>query len=400
MNLDEKCAIGDFLILGEQGNGAFSRVKSAIHKTVNYMVAIKCVSKTVDEDSLSHYNSELNIVSSLQHPYLLTSFTAFEDEDYYYHVTELADNGCLFNYLQNRISLTENEARFMFHQILSAVEYLHTQKKIVHRDLKLENILLDKDKRIRIIDFGFSRFFEDNELMDEMVGSPAYVAPEIALGNKYDSSVDVWSMGVILYALTTGKLPFNGSSIEMQLKRVVMVNPFFPPQLSEHLIDLLKQMLQKDPSNRIKITEIRNHPWIKSFENKDDQIIELFNNAINTDDVEIRSIIENDIVTDGADKELIYKIIHMSKVRNEIHQIIMKTATPVVGHKSPIKLAKPHRTESSNKENKIENRDENRNDNRNENRNENSIPTASPIKTPRKRIFKSSPKFTKLFNRY
>ena len=372
--------IGNFRLLKLQGDGAFSQVYSAVNLLINHPVAIKKIPRQSKRDAIEHFQNEINIIEKLSHPYLLHSFQTFEDDKNFYHVTELADGGSLFTYVNNKGALSENEARFIFYQLVSVIEYLHLQKSIVHRDLKLENILLDRDKRIRLIDFGFSKEFTQ-EKMNEMVGSPAYVAPEIALGKSYNSKVDVWSLGVILYAITVGKLPFNGTSMEMQLKRIVLVNPFFPPQLSSNLIDLLKKLLQKDPNSRIKIDDIKQHPWLKAFDSeKEEASFAMFNDYMNLVDEELIEMLKKrfpemkpaldsnkgnsegilTVLNECPKAKVIYDIMHLSKVRNHLHIYLNKAALPLMH-------IKPSTPSGSNLVPLIRTRNENMNANGNEN---------------------------------
>lgn len=318
--------VGDYTLKREKGSGSFSNVYAAVHNILEKPVAIKSITKNAEPDALEHFHNEVDILKKLDHPYILKSFESFEDGENFYHVTELVERGSLYDYVNLRGALSELEAKFIFSQILSTIEYLHLQKHIVHRDLKLENILLDRDRKIRLIDFGFSEVFDENKLFDKMVGSPAYVAPELAIGVPYDLTVDVWSLGVILYAMTVGRLPFLGSTIEIQLKRVVLIEPFYPPTLSVTLTDLLKRLLQKDPLQRIKINEIRKHPWLKSFENNDQQVISLYNEEMVKKDENIISEIQTktsfDIENDQRAK-VMYNILHLLNIRREIHTFII-----------------------------------------------------------------------------
>lgn len=346
--------VGDYTLKREKGSGSFSNVYAAVHNILEKPVAIKSITKNAEPDALEHFHNEVDILKKLDHPYILKSFESFEDGENFYHVTELVERGSLYDYVNLRGALSELEAKFIFSQILSTIEYLHLQKHIVHRDLKLENILLDRDRKIRLIDFGFSEIFDENKLFDKMVGSPAYVAPELAIGVPYDLTVDVWSLGVILYAMTVGRLPFLGSTIEIQLKRVVLIEPFYPPTLGITLIDLMKRLLQKDPLQRIKITDIRKHPWLNSFENNDQQVISIYNEEMAKKDEsalkEIQAKTSFDVENDPR-AQVMYNILHLSDIRKEIHAFIQS-------QKSILRPPKSN----------------------NENENVNIVPTTSPIK--------------------
>ncbi|CAG2058968.1 unnamed protein product, partial [Timema podura] len=184
--------IGKYKLLKTIGKGNFAKVKLAKHMPTGKEVAIKIIDKT-----------QLNPVKLFQ---------VIETEKTLYLVMEYASGGEVFDYLVLHGRMKEKEARAKFRQIVSAVQYCH-QKKIIHRDLKAENLLLDSEMNIKIADFGFSNEFTPGNKLDTFCGSPPYAAPELFQGKKYDGpEVDVWSLGVILYTLVSGSLPFDGST--------------------------------------------------------------------------------------------------------------------------------------------------------------------------------------------
>nr|CAD7438654.1 unnamed protein product [Timema bartmani] len=185
--------IGKYKLLKTIGKGNFAKVKLAKHMPTGKEVAIKIIDKT-----------QLNPVKLFQ---------VIETEKTLYLVMEYASGGEVFDYLVLHGRMKEKEARAKFRQIVSAVQYCH-QKKIIHRDLKAENLLLDSEMNIKIADFGFSNEFTPGNKLDTFCGSPPYAAPELFQGKKYDGpEVDVWSLGVILYTLVSGSLPFDGSTL-------------------------------------------------------------------------------------------------------------------------------------------------------------------------------------------
>ncbi|OHT02770.1 CAMK family protein kinase [Tritrichomonas foetus] len=267
--------IKDYEIGYEMGSGSFSTVYSAKHLKTNMNVAIKCISKNAPENIIVHFENEANILPQLKHPYIAQFYQFFENDNYYCLSSELIENGSLLDFLKTSGKLDEDIAKDIIIQIIVALEYLHKSQKIVHRDLKIENILLDEHHKIRLVDFGFAEKYDD-KLFTDMVGSLAYAAPEVVRGMKYDFSVDVWSLGIILFYLTTGQLPFVSASVQQQYKKIMLVEPYYPTYLSNELIDLLKKLLQKDPSKRITLREMRRHPWIHSFDSKNNQITRIY----------------------------------------------------------------------------------------------------------------------------
>jgi Neu-associated kinase len=186
-----------------------------------------------------------------------------ETENSYYLVTELCEGGDLMDYICARKYLSEACTRKFIRQIISAVDYLH-RIGILHRDLKIENLLLDKNFNIKLIDFGLSNYTK-SELCITQCGSPAYAAPELLAHKKYGSKVDVWSIGVNMYAMLTGNLPFTVEPFNIKsLYNKMMKNEMnpIPEHLSKSGEDLLRKLLNPDPLKRISLKEAMEHPWI------------------------------------------------------------------------------------------------------------------------------------------
>lgn len=177
----------------------------------------------------------------------------------------------MFDYLVAHGRMKEKEARAKFRQIVSAVQYLH-QKHIVHRDLKAENLLLDSDMNIKIADFGFSNEFTPGSKLDTFCGSPPYAAPELFQGKKYDGpEVDVWSLGVILYTLVSGSLPFDGQNLKELRERVLRGKYRIPFYMSTDCENLLKKFLVLNPTKRASLETIMKDKWMNiAFE--DDEL--------------------------------------------------------------------------------------------------------------------------------
>ena len=184
---------------------------------------------------------------------------------------EFASGGEVFDYLVAHGRMKEKEARAKFRQIVSAVEYLH-QMHIVHRDLKAENLLLDADMNIKIADFGFSNEFVPGNKLDTFCGSPPYAAPELFQGKKYDGpEVDVWSLGVILYTLVSGSLPFDGQNLKELRERVLRGKYRIPFYMSTDCENLLKKFLVLNPTKRSSLEAIMRDKWMNiTFE--DDEL--------------------------------------------------------------------------------------------------------------------------------
>ncbi|XP_070984654.1 MAP/microtubule affinity-regulating kinase 3-like isoform X6 [Oncorhynchus clarkii lewisi] len=248
---DEQPHVGNYRLLKTIGKGNFAKVKLARHILTGREVAIKIIDKTqLNPNSLQKLFREVRIMKILNHPNIVKLFEVIETERTLYLVMEYASGGEVFDYLVAHGRMKEKEARAKFRQIVSAVQYCH-QKRIVHRDLKAENLLLDADMNIKIADFGFSNEFTMGNKLDTFCGSPPYAAPELFQGKKYDGpEVDVWSLGVILYTLVSGSLPFDGQNLKELRERVLRGKYRIPFYMSTDCENLLKRFLVLNPAKR------------------------------------------------------------------------------------------------------------------------------------------------------
>ncbi|XP_008246863.1 MAP/microtubule affinity-regulating kinase 3 isoform X9 [Oryctolagus cuniculus] len=234
-------------------------------------VAIKIIDKTqLNPTSLQKLFREVRIMKILNHPNIVKLFEVIETEKTLYLIMEYASGGEVFDYLVAHGRMKEKEARAKFRQIVSAVQYCH-QKRIVHRDLKAENLLLDADMNIKIADFGFSNEFTVGSKLDTFCGSPPYAAPELFQGKKYDGpEVDVWSLGVILYTLVSGSLPFDGQNLKELRERVLRGKYRIPFYMSTDCENLLKRFLVLNPIKRGTLEQIMKDRWINAGHEEDE----------------------------------------------------------------------------------------------------------------------------------
>ncbi|XP_039619885.1 serine/threonine-protein kinase SIK2-like [Polypterus senegalus] len=255
--------VGFYDIERTLGKGNFAVVKLARHRITKTEVAIKIIDKSqLDAVNLEKIYREVQIMKMLDHPHIIKLYQVMETKNMLYLVTEYAKNGEIFDYLANHGRLSEPEARRKFWQILSAVEYCHN-RKIVHRDLKAENLLLDGHMNIKIADFGFGNFFQAGEPLATWCGSPPYAAPEVFEGQKYEGpQLDIWSLGVVLYVLVCGALPFDGPTLPVLRQRVLEGRFRIPYFMSEDCEHLIRRMLVLDPSKRLTIAQIKEHKWM------------------------------------------------------------------------------------------------------------------------------------------
>ena len=239
-------------------------VYMAVHVSSNCPVAIKVYNGKECQDNKSHLmlERELKTMMKLDYPLVVQMYDFFVFDDDSFIVMEYLENGTLLNYVNDAECISEQEARRFFAQIISALDYLHNEKGVVHRDIKPENVLLDRNNNIRIIDFGQSNTItKDSPLLSTSCGSLSYVSPEILLGYKYATGTDIWSTGVLLYAILASRLPFEDENILCLVNKIVISDPEYPASFSPMLIDLIDRMLTKSPEKRITLEEIKSHPW-------------------------------------------------------------------------------------------------------------------------------------------
>lgn len=255
--------MGKYKLVKTIGKGNFAKVKLAKHMPTGHEVAIKIIDKTqLNPGSLQKLFREVRIMKYLDHPNIVKLFEVIETEKTLYLVMEIASGGEVFDYLVAHGRMKEKEARVKFRQIVSAVQYCH-QKHVIHRDLKAENLLLDANMNIKIADFGFSNEFTPGSKLDTFCGSPPYAAPELFQGKKYDGpEVDVWSLGVILYTLVSGSLPFDGNNLKELRERVLRGKYRIPFYMSTDCESLLKKFLVLNPLKRASLEGVMKDRWM------------------------------------------------------------------------------------------------------------------------------------------
>uniref|UniRef100_A0A8C2AKW4 non-specific serine/threonine protein kinase n=1 Tax=Cyprinus carpio TaxID=7962 RepID=A0A8C2AKW4_CYPCA len=257
--------VGFYEIIKTLGKGNFAVVKLARHKVTKTEVAIKIIDKTrLDESDLKKIKREVQIMKLLKHPHIIKLYQVMETKDMLYIVMEHAKNGEMFDYLTSVGHLSEAEARCKFWQILDAVEYCH-KHHVVHRDLKAENLLLDSNMHIKLADFGFGNFYIPGKSLSTWCGSPPYAAPEVFEGKEYEGpSLDIWSLGVLLYVLVCGTLPFDGTTLPALRRRVTDGRFRVPFFMSQDCESLIRRMLAVDPSKRFSVAQIKQHRWMQA----------------------------------------------------------------------------------------------------------------------------------------
>jgi len=256
--------VGCYEIIKTIGKGNFATVKLASHIYTKEKVAIKIVDKTrMDPENLKKVKREIDILRKLDHPHIIKLYQVMHSEKALYLVTEYAPGGEVFDQLLSNGKMLEKDARRCFKQICTALYYCH-QRDVVHRDLKVENVLLDSNGDVKLADFGFSNYQKEGHLMKTWCGSPPYAAPELFEGREYNGpKADVWSLGVVLFVLVCGGLPFEDTDLPTLRTRVLSGKYRIPFYMSHECEDLLRRMLKVDPDQRYTLKQVFRHPWMK-----------------------------------------------------------------------------------------------------------------------------------------
>ncbi|XP_033237815.1 serine/threonine-protein kinase BRSK1 isoform X3 [Drosophila pseudoobscura] len=260
----ENCQfVGPYRLEKTLGKGQTGLVKLGVHCVIGKKVAIKIINREkLSESVLMKVEREIAIMKLIDHPHVLGLSDVYENKKYLYLILEHVSGGELFDYLVKKGRLTPKEARKFFRQIISALDFCHSHS-ICHRDLKPENLLLDEKNNIKIADFGMASLQPAGSMLETSCGSPHYACPEVIRGEKYDGrKADVWSCGVILYALLVGALPFDDDNLRQLLEKVKRgvfhIPHFVPPDCQS----LLRGMIEVNPDRRLTLAEINRHPWV------------------------------------------------------------------------------------------------------------------------------------------
>ena len=256
----------DFVLLTPIGTGSSGSVYLGEDLISKKQVAIKCIQKSKlckFKKGLENLKNEISILQDLSHERISQLFAVYESEDSVYMVMEYLPEGTLCKRLNKKEKFDEASAKTLIRGLLETLDYLH-KKNIVHRDLKLENLMMvnEEDNEIKLIDFGLA--FNCSCVQGSKCGSPGYVAPEIMLSNCYNSKVDVFSAGVVLYLLLVGKHPFEGRNDRKIMENNIMVKYKISKKISMGAQDVVRLMLTQDPELRPSARELLQHPWISS----------------------------------------------------------------------------------------------------------------------------------------
>eukprot|EP01084_Bolivina_argentea_P084182 152318_1 len=314
----------DFEFLKVIGRGSFGKVLQVRKKDDGEILAMKILKKRaiVARNQVQHTKAERLILQKLQHPFLMRLRYAFQTNEKLYFVLDYYRGGELFFHLKKKRRFTENEAQIFVAEVALAVGYLHGMD-VIYRDLKPENVLLDRDGHICLTDFGLSKQQNLNLLAHTFCGTPEYLAPEIVTNVGHSKAVDWWSLGILLYELTIGIPPFYSQNVNEMYKKIQCAPLQFPPQSTPCCKSLISLLLERDPKYRLgsgshDVHEIQRHPFFKNIDwNK------LYNKQI---EPIYKPNVKNDTDTSNFDKQFTNEPVLMSYESNA-NQSPLKSAT-------------------------------------------------------------------------
>ena len=307
--------IGDYALGAELGSGAFGKVVLGRHILTNELVAIKILDKMILSRTPNDYQSvkqEINILKSVKHKNIVQLYEVLQTSQHIFIIMEYCEGKDLLDYILTKSKLSEEESLKYFQQLINALFYLHSQN-IAHRDIKIDNMLLDRNRDLKLVDFGLSTKYPDDNLLDQPCGTVVYAAPEVLQGREYHGMLaDVWSSGIVLYGMLSGYLPFGEKDDEINRQNIIMGNIKFPNYFSDCVKDLLMHMLDLDPMTRYTLQEVRNHPWFNLIHYKLIPGIIIGYNIIPVDEK-----ILNLCVTYNYDKEKVRESVINNKYNSE-----------------------------------------------------------------------------------
>ena len=258
--------IGPYEIKEKINEGGYSKIYLGISKYTNDKVSIKIIDKSLfikNPDDLLLIKSEIDVLKILKHRNILTLYEIYESNQYIFLITEYLSSE-LLNLILNKKRLSEQDAVKIFVQLVDALQYIH-KMDICHRDIRVEHVLFDNNNIPKLIDFGYSCFYKKGRSLQEPIGSLSYACPEIIQEKSYDPELaDVWSLGVCLYVMLCGYLPFSEEDDEKNNKLIISGKVDYPSEIGNICKDLLKKMLEVNPKKRLNFLKVSRHPWVKT----------------------------------------------------------------------------------------------------------------------------------------
>ena len=318
--------LDNYEILSVLGEGTFGVVKLGKVKPTGEKVAIKVLEKKkiINKDDEIRVEREIDILKKVHHINVIKIMKIEEDQDNIYIIMEFCENGELFNHIVEEKKLEEIEAAYFYYQLINGLECIH-YNEVVHRDLKPENLLISKEYILKIIDFGLSNYFNKINLLSTPCGSPCYASPEMVSGKKYDGFlIDIWSTGIILFAMLCGYLPFEDPDNETLFKKIYQCDVEYPDDLGEDSIDLMKKILVNNPDERITITYIKKHPFYLKGKKKFEELHPNLVKEVEKDYSNIQENISRNNINENnenEEKKVIKEVKINLKINNELNPV-------------------------------------------------------------------------------
>ena len=272
--LEPEATIKDFTILSTIGEGSFGKVFLVSHNKTKSKYAIKRISKLDknNQEGKTYFKREIEIMYKIHQSNIVRLFNHFEDNEYCYFVMEYIENGNLFEQpaWKNNKCFPSSDVAKIIKEIICAVYYLHNMDPpIIHRDIKPENVLIDKNGVAKLTDFGWSNYVDSNEVRRTYCGTPVYLAPEMIKEIGHDEHLDIWCIGVLLFELLTGNVPFKGKDIDSLNNNILQLKIVWPKDISNTAKNLILKILKRDPGDRISLVDMLKHPFFKQKLNND-----------------------------------------------------------------------------------------------------------------------------------
>ena len=267
--LEHEPQITDFEIIKELGVGSFGQVYLAKHKKTKAVYAIKSIDKTDDQnlEEKANFSREVEIMYKLHHPNIVKLYGHFEDSKYCYFIMQYIPKRSVYEIIPKpgkkpNLQLIASVMK----DLISAVYYLHNMKPIIiHRDIKPENVLLDENSRAYLTDFGWSNYIQSFKRRTTVCGTPLYLPPEMVNETSHDEKADIWCIGVLLFELSTGRVPFDGRDLETVKANILRLNITWPREIDPEVKDLISQILRLNPKSRLSIEEILSHSFFSKY---------------------------------------------------------------------------------------------------------------------------------------
>lgn len=266
--LEPECQKTDFCTEGPKalGKGGFGEVWKVIHKKTNNIYVIKVIDKKniIEQKLVEQMNREIEIMYKVDHPHIVKLVNHFEDDSKFYLILHYASKGQLYSLLKKQGKFDEKTTAQFIRETIEAVKYLHSfDPPIIHRDIKPENLLLDENLRIKLADFGWSNFKDNEETRNTYCGTPEYLSPEMVKRIGHDSSVDIWSLGVLLFELLAGYAPFSGANQDELFSNIRKIRINWPTDFPPLAKNLITRILKLNPKERMTLDEILMHTWFE-----------------------------------------------------------------------------------------------------------------------------------------